>query len=132
MEFLTRVIGRYLFGLPFMVFGLIHFINAGGMAPMVPDWLPGGIFWILLTGLALLAAGLSIVIRVWDRTAAFLLGVMLLIFVLTIHLPNTLNDPQVGLGGLLKDTSLAGAAWLYAGYLARSSFQIFSKKRKTR
>jgi putative oxidoreductase len=120
---MLKTIGRYLFALPFLIFGLLHFINAQGMAAIVPGWIPGHIFWIILTGLAMIAAAVSILIQVWDRQATILLGVMLLIFVLTIHLPNTINDPSGAMGDLLKDTALAGASWLYAGFIARSNIK---------
>ena len=44
-------IGKYLFAIPMVIFGLFHFLNASAMAGMVP--IPGGEFWIYLTGLSL-------------------------------------------------------------------------------
>lgn len=129
MDFLTKTIGRYLFAIPFFVFGILHFMNANAMAAMIPHWLPGAVFWVILTGLGLIAAAIAIIIKVWDYLAAILLGVMLLSFVLLIHLPGTLADPQAAMGQLLKDTSLAGAAWMYAGYVARSSPKAFIKSK---
>ncbi|WP_372633369.1 DoxX family protein [Fodinibius sp.] len=106
--------GRYLFALPFGIFGLFHFMNAGQMAGMVP--IPGGVFWVYLTGIALLAACISILIEKKARLACILLGVMLLIFVLTIHLPGVLGEGgQSAMTMLLKDTAMAGGAWILAG-----------------
>lgn len=106
--------GRYLFALPFGIFGLFHFMNAGQMAGMVP--IPGGVFWIYLTGIALLAACISILIEKKARLACILLGVMLLIFVLSIHLPDVLGEGgQTAMTMLLKDTAMAGGAWVLAG-----------------
>lgn len=53
------------------------------MAGMVP--LPGGVFWVYLTGLAMLAACASIVIERKVRLATILLGVMLIKFVSSVH-----------------------------------------------
>lgn len=110
--------GRYLFALPFAVFGIFHFMNASSMAGMVP--IPGGVFWIYFTGVALLAAAVSFAIGKKVTLAATLLGIMLIIFVLAIHLPGTINaeNPQamqMSMTSLLKDLALAGASFYLAG-----------------
>lgn len=51
MELLTSKISRYLYAIPFILFGVFHFLGAGDMAGMVP--IPGGVFWVYLTGLAI-------------------------------------------------------------------------------
>lgn len=106
--------GRYLYALPMGIFGLFHFMNASQMAGMVP--IPGGVFWVYLTGVALLAACISILIGKKARLACLLLGVMLLIFMLSIHLPSAMGDGgSSAMTMLLKDTALAGGAWILAG-----------------
>ncbi|MBW6477911.1 MAG: hypothetical protein K0B37_00660 [Bacteroidales bacterium] len=119
MDVFNKVAGRYVFALPFLIFGVFHFMNAGNMAGMIPGWLPGGVFWVYLTGLALIAASLSMIIKVMDQLASFLLGVMLIIFVLLLHLPGALEGDQMSTTNLLKDLAMAGGAWLYAGYAAK-------------
>ena len=107
-------IGKYLYALPFGVFGLFHFMRAGQMAGMVP--IPGGQFWVYLTGLAMLAACVSIIIEKKARLACILLGVLLLIYVLSIHLPAIIGgEMQPSMTNLLKDLALAGGAWFLAG-----------------
>ena len=119
MEVLSRTAGRYMFAIPFFIFGVFHFMSAQDMAGMIPGWLPGGVFWVILTGVALIAAAISMVVRVLDFLAAFLLGIMLLLFVLVLHLPGALEGDQMSTSNLLKDLALAGASWLYAGYIAK-------------
>lgn len=114
--------GKYLFAIPFLIFGAFHFMNANAMAGMVP--LPGGAIWVYLTGLGLIAAAVSIFIGKMDKLATFLLGVMLLIFVLALHLKGAMAGDQAATTGLLKDVALAGAAWLYAGNLAKDNAVI--------
>lgn len=114
MKALTGSVARIIFGLPFAVFGILHFINASAMAGMVP--IPGGVFWVYLTGIALLAASISILIEKYTRLACILLGIMLLIFVLSIHLPAVIGgEMQPSMSNLLKDLALAGGAWTLAG-----------------
>lgn len=114
-------IGKYLFAIPMAVFGIMHFMSAADMAAMAPF---GGQFMIYLTGAALLAAAVSIIIGKMDRLATLLLGIMLLIFALSIHLPGVINAgedaPQMAMSmsNLLKDIALAGGAFGY-GLLAK-------------
>ncbi len=107
-------IGRFVFAIPFAVFGLMHFGAAGDMAGMVPSFVPGGIFWVYLTGLALVAAAASLAIKKKIYLASLLLGALMIIFVLTIHLPALLGGNMMSMGSVLKDTSLAGGALLLA------------------
>jgi putative oxidoreductase len=44
-----------------------------------------------------------------------LLGVLLLIYALTIQLPQVMGGDQMAMGNLLKDLALAGAAFFYSG-----------------
>lgn len=118
MNTLIGKIGRILFALPFAVFGIMHLMSGADMAGYVPGFIPGGAFWVYLTGLAHLAASISFIIEKYTRLAGILLGVMLLIFVLTIHLPGVLSGGEGAttyMTNLLKDLALTGAAWYIAG-----------------
>ena len=114
MNTLLGKIGRFVYAVPFAIFGIFHFMNAGAMSGMVP--IPGGVFWVYLTGAALIAAAISIMIETYTRLACLLLGVMLIIFVLSIHLPGVMSgEMQPSMTNLLKDLALAGGAWFIAG-----------------
>lgn len=125
MQLLTTTIAKYLFAVPFAIFGIFHFANGPGMANMVP--FGGGsiisLIMVYLTGAGLLAATISMVIGKMDKLSTLLLGVMLALFALTIHLPGVLGGVEEvarqSMPALLKDLSLAGAAWLYSGYVAK-------------
>lgn len=110
-------LGRFLFAIPMIIFGIFHFMGANDMAEWVP--IPGGVFWIYFTGLALIAAGVSIIIRKKDRLACFLLAVMLLIFAFALHFPGTLDGDQNSTTAFLKDIALAGGALAYGSMAAR-------------
>lgn len=106
-------VGRILYSAPFAIFGLFHFMNADGMAAMVP--IPGGSFWVYLTGLAMIVASVSIIVKKKSGLAALLLGVLLVLYAVTIHLPAVLGGDQMAMGQVLKDLALAGAAFFYSG-----------------
>jgi len=108
-------VGRIVFAIPFAIFGLMHLMMANNMAGMVPTYVPGGVFWVYLTGLALVAATISIISKKQIFLASVLLAILLGVFVLTIHLPALLGGNQMAMGSLLKDMSLAGGALLIAG-----------------
>lgn len=108
-------VGRIVFAVPFAIFGMMHFMAAGDMAGMVPAWVPGGVFWVYVTGMALIAAAISIISKKQIYLVSVLLAVLLGVFVMTIHLPAVLGGDQMAMGGMLKDISLAGGALLIAG-----------------
>lgn len=118
MKGLTQL-GKYFYAVPIAIFGLFHFMNANAMAGMVP--LPGGVIWVYITGIGLLAAALSIFIGKYDKLAAFLLGIMLFIFAFSLHLPGAIDGDQASTSNFLKDFALAGAAFMYAHALAKDN-----------
>jgi len=81
----------------------------------VPLSLVGGIKWAYIVGSAFILVGLSFLTNQFVKFTSYLLVVMLIIFILTVHLPNYLNsgDPEMrqwALINILKDTAIAGFA----------------------
>ena len=107
-------IGRYLFTVPFALFGLMHMMMGNDMVSLVPNWLPGGVFWVYLMGLALIAAAVSFVIQKHTYLACLLTAALMFVFVLTIHLPAMIGGDMMAMSGLLKDIGLAGGALMLA------------------
>ncbi len=104
--------GKWLYAIPFLVFGIFHFTNAADMAAIPPF---GGEVMVYITGLALVAAAVSIFIGKMDKLAAMLLALMLILFVVLVHIPQGAG----GMQGILKDLALAGGALMYAKYEAK-------------
>ena len=105
--FPTRL-ATMLYALAIGTFGVLHLMNAEAMAGTIPTYLPGdGKVWIYITGGALIAAGLAILINKFTRIACYLLAAMLLTFVFLLHLKPAMDG---NMGNLLKDTGLAMAA----------------------
>jgi uncharacterized membrane protein YphA (DoxX/SURF4 family) len=117
MEKVLAFLGRVIYSLPFLGFGVNHLMNAGKMAGMVPSMFPGGVFWIYFTGVAMILGALAIITGKQGRNACFGLALMLLVFIMTMHLPS-LSNPQMqmmAMVNLLKDTGLLGGALVIAG-----------------
>ena len=112
-------LGRTLFGIPFIIFGIHHLTNGSAMAGIVP--IPGGVFWVYLTGFAHLAAGICFLMGKYVRLAGQLLAIMLVIFILSIHLPSAWGGDQSSFTNLLKDLALAGGALAIAGAYPRET-----------
>lgn len=117
MDALPKV-GRFLFAIPMAGFGALHFMMGGAMAGMVPSFVPGGIIWVYVTGAALIAAAVSIIIGKHAVLATQLLGLMLLIFAVSIHLVALIGGDQNAMSMVLKDTALAGGAFILSGVMA--------------
>lgn len=80
-NYLPIIVARILFALPFIVFGAFHLLGADKMAASVPAWLPGGVLWIYITGLAQIAGGLAIILDKMMPLASNLLALFMLFFV---------------------------------------------------
>jgi len=112
-------LGRWLFAIPFAIFGLLHFMNGSQMVDMIPTYLPVPYLWLFLAGAGLVSASVAMLLGKYDKLAATLLGVELILFVLLLHLPAIMRGEQMAMSVLLKDLTLAGAALLYAQYVAK-------------
>lgn len=113
-------LGKYLFAIPFAVFGVFHFMNADAMSGMAF----GQSILVYITGAALIAATISMLIGKMDKLATFLLGIMLLVFVFAVHLQGAMGGDQMAMTSLLKDLMLAGGAFIYAGHVAKDNAVI--------
>lgn len=112
-------LGKWLFALPMAVFGFLHFGPIKFSLPYVPAWLPFPAFWVYFAGAGLLLFALSVVLGKWDRLAAILLAVELLLFIVLTHLPSLIGGDFLGLIATFRDLSMAGAALLFAERFTR-------------
>jgi uncharacterized membrane protein len=125
------IIGRILFALPFGIMGLNHFLMKDIFLGMMSSFIPGGAYTILITGMLLIIASISIMLNKYVKIACVWLAGMLFLFITTIHIPGLFSvDPEtVGLAlvELLKDTSLMGGAIMLAVYLETQK-EIITRK----
>lgn len=120
--FITTLInaGKYFYAIPFIIFGFFHFAGAQDMAQSMLGDCPVGVYLVYFTGLALILAGISIIIDKMARLATLLLALMLFLFIVSMHIPAMMNAAsdmamQMSMAAALKDLALMGAALSYAG-----------------
>ena len=116
-------IAIWLLAVVMIIFGIIHFTNPNEMLNYVQLYLPNGIMWVYLVGIAFILAALAFISNHYVSLAGYLLAALLVAFVLLIHIPNHLNsgDPtmrQLALVNALKDTAIAGFA-MYIASIAK-------------
>ena len=83
-NFVPLFIARILMGMPFIVFGVMHIMAANNMAGMVPAWLPGGVIWIYLTGLANILVGVAIAANKMMPLAGNLAALLMTLYILSL------------------------------------------------
>jgi putative oxidoreductase len=113
-------VGIVLYAFVIGFFGINHFLNGTGFQNTIPSFIPYHIFWVYLTGVALIAAAISFLIGKKTKMAGLFLFLYLIIIVLSIHLPAVIRSEgspivSIALTNLVKDTGLAAAALMIAG-----------------
>lgn len=109
-------LGKYLLAIPMGMFGLMHLMSADKLAGMAP----GGAITVYITGIALIAATISIIIGKYDKLAAILLGILVLLFI--IPHAQMLSTDESQLSNILKNIDIAGGAFLYASMAKDSTY----------
>lgn len=107
---------RYIFAFCLIIFGVQHFLYAGGLADLVPAWIPAHLALIYITGTAFIAAGIAIAANVQARLAAELLGLMFLLWALVLHTPRVTAAPAsfAELASLFVALAMCGSSWIVA------------------
>jgi uncharacterized membrane protein len=117
----TIVIARWIFALCSIDFGLGHLTDLKDNFIYVPNWMPlGAEFWIIVTGICFVLAGLAILSRIQDVPGAWLLGLMFLTFNIVALPQFILADPKdhAAWGGYAYNLAAVGACWILADALA--------------
>jgi uncharacterized membrane protein YphA (DoxX/SURF4 family) len=86
-------------------FGVSHVIYAPYMVDMVPKGMANHLFWVNVTGILMIAAGIAIILGIRIRPIALLLSLMIFLWVWLVHVPGTLAYPlAASRGNLLAST----------------------------
>ena len=108
-------IAIYLLAIVLFAFGIFHFLHPRDLLVFVPSFMPGGIIWVYFVGLAFILVALSFLTNKLVKVSGYVLAILLIIFILTVHIPNYLEAgdvemKQMALINLLKDTAIVGFA----------------------
>lgn len=115
-------VGRILYALPLIVFGVQHFMYARFVATLVPAWIPARLFWAYFVGTAFFAASISLMTRIKAFLAAALLGLMFFLWVVIVHAPRialTPHNANEWTSGLVA-LAMSGGAFLLINDLSKS------------
>ena len=119
-------IGRILFAAPFAIFGINHFLMMDYYLGMLTSFIPLGAYTIILTGIMLIAASISIILKKFVKFSTIMLALLLFVFIVTIHIPHLINDSDktVTIIALLKDISLMGGSLMIAGIYSEEESNV--------
>jgi len=108
-------ISIYILALALICIGLFHLKNPYDTLVYVPSFLPGGITWAYLVGVCFIGVGISFLMNQYVKITSYLLAIFLVVFILTIHVPNAVNAGDAtfrtfALINIMKDTAIAAFA----------------------
>jgi len=112
----TLQIGRIVFAICLLAFGISHFISSAETARMVPAWLPGGqVVWALATGTLYVLAGFALIIQRHAWLSARLVTAMMLVIGVLVWVPMLIDKPiHYMWSGTAITFALATGAWVIA------------------
>ena len=109
--------------------GIVHLLEAKGVADFVPAWLPFHYFIAYFTGSASFAAALALIVGVWPRLAAALETVMLGLISVLCWGP-LLSTGRTACTAFLISTAITVGAWLVAETYRNSRWLATGKTSK--
>lgn len=116
-RFRLPVVGSVLFAVSLLIFGILHFVYASYIATLIPSWIPAPLFWAYFVGVAFVGTAISLVTN-WQRALSTgLLGFMFLLWVLLLHAPRVIKNPQTEpeWTSLVVALAMSGIAFMIAG-----------------
>ena len=120
--------GRFFFAIMLIVFGIDHFLYTAFVATLVPAWIPWHSFWTYFAGVALIAGGAGMLARITAPLASLMVGIMIFLWLLTLHIPRAIADPHIGLGSewtsVFEALAFSGIAFMLAALPASNPSPI--------
>jgi hypothetical protein len=121
--------GRIAFAASLPAFGLFHFLYLDYIVSVIPGWIPGHTFWAIATGIALIAAGASLLSGRHARLAAILATVMFGSWVVLLHVPRMIERRHANeWTSMFIATAMCGGAWLIGSSRRASWREVRSAK----
>jgi len=125
------LITRWIFALCAINFGVNHLDAVADNLFFVPKSMPlGQAFWVILTGISFVLAGLAILSGIQDVLAARLLALMFLAFNVVALPAFIFADPKnhAAWGGNAFNLALVGATWIFADAIATRNQSVQSQQ----
>ena len=109
-------IARSLYALSLIFFGAAHFIDVKDTVSLIPNWLPGHLFWAYFTGCAFIAAGIAALTGVCARLAVTLSVLQITLFLVLVWLPILVTGPRNPFqwSETILNVALSAAGWVVA------------------
>lgn len=106
-------IAIYMLSVVLIIFGICHFLYPRDLFVYVPVFMVGGILYAYIVGGIFILVGLSFLTNQYVKFTSYLLVILMLVFILSIHVPNYLNAgnrdmKMLALINILKDTAIMG------------------------
>ena len=110
------LVGRVGLAAFMVICGIEHFMFVESVKLLVPQWIPGDVFWTWFAGVALIAGGVGLLVPKTMTIAALLSGVMVFIWFLILHIPRAIFSQGGGNEWIAVFEALAvsGIAFLLA------------------
>ena len=122
--------GRFFLPITAIVFGVGHFLYTGFVATLVPSWIPEALFWTYFAAVALIAAGVAMILAILPRSASLLLGIMIFLWFICLHIPRAIADPHSALGNewtsVFEALAFSGIAFILAALPASNPLRKVS------
>ncbi|MDX1936471.1 MAG: hypothetical protein SFU21_05125, partial [Flavihumibacter sp.] len=95
----------------------LHFGKPEVGASFVPSWLPAPLFWNYFTGILILLFIISCLLKKYDKLAAVLMAVYVLLMIFLVHIPRAAAYENDMLN-IFRNSMVIGALLVYARYAA--------------
>jgi uncharacterized membrane protein len=109
-------IARILYGLSLIFFGVAHFLDLKDTTSLIPNWIPGHLFWAYFTGCTFVAAGVAVLIGLCARLAAVLSASQIGLFLLLVWIPIVAAGSKIPFqwSETILNAALLACAWVVA------------------
>ena len=121
-------VGPIFFSVTMIAFGIDHFLYVDFVAPLVPAWIPGQIFWTYFAGVILIGSGVLIIFKIKVKLIATLLSMAIFLWFIILHIPRALADPVTANGNEIVS---AADALAFSGIALIIAFRMSHHSRNT-
>ena len=116
--------GPIMFCITMISFGVSHFYYTKTVEDMIPGWIPSHLFWTYFAAIALIGAGIAIILQFRIVLIGNLLGIMIFIWFIVLHMPGAIESPLTDNGNEVTSAFSALAFSGIAFVIANSTVSV--------